>query len=356
VRRRTTLSAVVLAAVVLAAPLAPVAARGARALFGAHPATAADHLDAPTVSADRRVDISDFYAFRGAGSGHTVLVMDVNALSTPADTAGLRFAPDALYQFHIDTDGDALEDLALQVTFGRAHPDGSQPVTVSVATGEQAREYRRGVPIGQGCTSTGAAVMPVGLRGGGSAFAGPRDDPFFFDLAGANNNFQFTGTDTFAGTNVSAIVLEVPDSWLPGKVGIWASTARPGSDGQVHQVDRMGHPAVNNSFNHVDADKERFNQDVPSRDVADWTQTIVATEMFFGQTAEYGRYVAAQLLPDVLSYDPAGTVGYPNGRALADDVIDATLSLTTNGAVTSDLVDHNDVPFLASFPYLAAPH
>lgn len=348
--RRTALTAAVVAG------LALTGVGGSVALSETRPAQAADHLDAPTVRADHRVDISDLYVFHSQNNRHSVLTIDVNALTTPADTASTRFAPDALYQFHVDTNGDAIEDFAYQFSFGQPRPDGTQSLTVSRATGKQAREHRLGSPIGRGNTSTGNTVACVGLRDGARAYAGPRDDPFFFDLAGAANNFQFTGTDTFAGTNVSTIVLEIPDSWLPGQVRVWASTARPGTDGRMAQVDRAGNPAINNLFNHTDTDTERFNLGVPSHDVADWTQTVINTVTFFGQSVEYGQQVAARLLPDVLTYDPGNPASFPNGRSLTDDVIDATLSLVTHGYVTTDSVDHNDAPFLTSFPYLAAAH
>lgn len=348
--RRTTLTAAVVAGLVFATMT------GGHALPGARSAQAADHLDAPAVAVDRRVDISDLYVFRGRDSRDTVLAVNVNALTTPADTAALRFATDALYQFHVDTTGDAVEDFAFQVTFGRPRADGRQPMTVAFASGAKARDHRRGVPIGYGSTSTALTVTTVRLAGGGKAFAGPRDDAFFFDLVGASNGFQFTGTDTFAGTNVSTIVLEVPSVWLRGRVGVWASTARPATDGAMAQVDRIGRPAMNNTFNHTDAERDRYNQGVPAQDVATWTDSVVATVTSLGQTTEYARHVARLLLPDMLSYDPGAPTRYPNGRAPADDVIDATLTLTTNGLVTTDLVDRNDVPLSRLFPYFAAAH
>ena len=60
--------------------------------------------------------------------------------------------------------------------------------------------------------------------------------------------------------------------------------------------------------------------------------------------------------------------GYPNGRRLADDVTDITLRAAAGGTPftpqydkapnnqLSDGVDHNDRPFLPTFPYLATPH
>jgi hypothetical protein len=48
-------------------------------------------------------------------------------------------------------------------------------------------------------------------------------------------------------------------------------------------------------------------------------------------------------------------VGPLNGRALADDVINTELGLTTNSCVTDDGVGaHAD--YLSSFPYLGQPH
>jgi hypothetical protein len=63
-----------------------------------------------------------------------------------------------------------------------------------------------------------------------------RDDPFFFDLgafraiiAGQATKFSNPGTDTFAGTNVLAIVVEVPKSFLGSNpnLKVWGTTSRP---------------------------------------------------------------------------------------------------------------------------------
>ena len=53
--------------------------------------------------------------------------------------------------------------------------------------------------------------------------------------------------------------------------------------------------------------------------------------------------------------------GYPNGRRLTDDVVDIDLRvfagfLKGNKVPLGDGVDKNDVPFLSTFPYVAAPH
>jgi hypothetical protein len=62
-----------------------------------------------------------------------------------------------------------------------------------------------------------------------------RDDPFFFDLAQFNQiiagnatAFNNPGTDTFAGTDVLALVFEVPIAQLGGSsaLGIWGTTSQ----------------------------------------------------------------------------------------------------------------------------------
>jgi hypothetical protein len=74
------------------------------------------------------------------------------------------------------------------------------------------------------------------------------------------------------------------------------------------------------------------------------------------------------LVTDVLNVKTNGTTTFYDGtnvltgRALADDVIDAELTLifggasgTSNPGLTSDHVNGNDKPFLTTFPYVAAP-
>jgi hypothetical protein len=82
--------------------------------------------------------------------------------------------------------------------------------------------------------STYAGSPMTGEANGIKVFAGPRDDPFFFDLdqykkviAGTATGFNNPGTDTFAGTNVMSVVIELPKSLLgSGTVNAWATTNR----------------------------------------------------------------------------------------------------------------------------------
>ena len=64
--------------------------------------------------------------------------------------------------------------------------------------------------------------------------------------------------------------------------------------------------------------------------------------------------------PDRMGVLGGDKAGFPNGRRLEDDVVDIELQVVAgvlkgNAVPLGDGVDENDKPFLATFPYLAAP-
>ena len=84
-------------------------------------------------------------------------------------------------------------------------------------------------------TTYGSAAVAVTGASGIKVFAGPRDDPFFFDLsrfkailAGTAPGFSNPGTDAFAGTNVLSIVVEVPKTLIgaTGNINVWLETKK----------------------------------------------------------------------------------------------------------------------------------
>ncbi|HEY4628633.1 MAG TPA: DUF4331 family protein, partial [Flavobacterium sp.] len=79
------------------------------------------------------------------------------------------------------------------------------------------------------------ATPVTSTENGMKFFAGPRDDPFFFDLGqfkailgGTASGFNNPGTDTFAGTNVLSLVVEVPKAMLgtSSTLNVWAETKK----------------------------------------------------------------------------------------------------------------------------------
>ena len=301
------------------------------ALTATHAAHAADHLDAPNVMGNGQIDINDLYAFQSPNNpDNSVLIMTVNPGA--GAISGTTFGTDVSYEFAIDTNGDAVRDVTFATTFG-AVTGGTQAYTVT----------RNGAAYAAGTTGVNTT------NGTGQTTAGLFDDPFFFDLNGFSQDpsmINFTGDDFFAGLAVSAIVLEVPSADLGAQnVGIYARTVQGGS-----QVDRMGRPAITTALISPDDEKTNFNLSDPADDPANFGQIVR------DQIATYGGdpNLADVLLPDLLTFDSSSADGFLTGRRLQDDVIDAELGLLTNGGLTSDGVDGNDVPFNSMFPYLAA--
>jgi hypothetical protein len=194
---------------------------------------ASDHNDAPNV-AHKSDDITDLYVFQGANTNNLVFVGNVQGLLSPAASATASFDPNTIIEFKIDNTGDNVEDLVIQCVYnnGKMYIYGPvKPVqtgTTSTVVGTAAVV----VPV----TPYGASTPIVATSASGiMAFAGPRDDPFFFDLdqfhkitGGTATGFNNPGTDTFAGTNVMSVVVEVPKSLLnsTGKLGVWLRTAQ----------------------------------------------------------------------------------------------------------------------------------
>jgi len=307
---------------------------------------------------DPRLDLTDLYAFPKPGdASKSVLVMNVHpsaVVNPPGLTTTEPFAPEALYELKIDTNGDAVADIAYRVRFAISE-DGSQTATLCRADGAQAagmddggRLIVKSAPVSMG---EEARVTEAGEY---RFFAGWRSDPFFFDTQGALNNLQFTGNDFFADKNVCSIVLEVPNSELGRKpVDLWARTLVEGVGGWV-QADRGALPAQ--AVFLVGTEREAYLSGQPADDARFVASFAHALEHTGGYAPEEARRAARTLLPDVLSYDPTRPASFPgNGRTLTDDAADAFLAVFTNGKVTQDKVGpHGDL--LSAFPYLGPPH
>jgi len=361
---------------------------------------AADHLDAPALGGtvvngqiaphsehgDR--DINDVYVFRAPDNANrTVIAMTVN----PAiNLFGGNFGRNVRYSVNIDRNGDNKADLAYVARFQRADgADGNQDYRIKKYTGANARSLEDGTTVAWGETNEGNATTRNSLW----VWAGVRSDPFFFDLTGfiGTTTLLKTGTqvgtdllgdgkadDFFANLNTNAIVISIPNSQLPDTIGVWATTSYY-ADGRWHKGDQMGRPAINTVFNPA-ADKDLFNRTAPDRQATafdgKFRKNVIAGLKFFSSLDSEGAYSDAQaaalagvLIPDVLKYSRSSSLPAPlNGRALADDVIDVELNITTGGdplglfpgrdatgAVPGDGVGpHSD--YLGTFPYLGNPH
>jgi hypothetical protein len=306
---------------------------------------------------DARLDYTDLFAFPKPGDpSKSILIMDVHPsfdVLQSGPTTAEPFAPEGLYEIKIDTDGDAIADIAYQVRFASSG-GGAQTATLrrlegaqAAGTGEGGEVIVQGAPVSMG------REAQVTQAGDYRFFAGWRSDPFFFD-AGAFNNFQFVGKDFFADKDICSIALEVPNAVLGlNLMGLWARTLS-WVDGSWVQAER-GARASQTPFL-TGEQNEAYRAAEPADDARFVGAFAHALEHFGGFTPVEARRVAGTLLPDLLYYDPTRPASYPdNGRTPSDDAPDAFLTVITNGKVTGDGIGPHD-DLLAEFPYLGPPH
>src|SRR5881394_3503414 len=88
---------------------------------------------------DARLDFTDLYAFPKPGAtGKSILIVNVHPSAgenPPGPTTTEPFAPEAVYELKIDTDGDAVADIAYRVRFS-AFERGAQTASVRRESGE----------------------------------------------------------------------------------------------------------------------------------------------------------------------------------------------------------------------------
>lgn len=237
-----------------------------------------------------------------------------------------------------------------------------------------------------------------------SVFAGLREDPFFFDVEqffrvraglagfGSKVGFRSPGYDFAAGYNVNSIVVRVPTNLLndfqkTNVFDVWETISVSDGGGKYKQVERLARPGINeglivsndflNALNTVDpafeADALAGKQPAAKIAAPIFGEAQATLKALGNDEKRVGQLVGA-FLPDVMRIDVSQPSGYGKalnakgspitGRLIKDDVIDTTLSVLTNGAVTSDNVSYegpnaggtSHQPLLVDFPYLAEPN
>ncbi|MES1215399.1 MAG: DUF4331 family protein [Bacteroidota bacterium] len=204
---------------------------------------AADHIDAPAVTGTGSVslgtDITDVYAFQSpADNTKMVFVINTQGLLSPTASAAAQFPGNTMYELNIDNNGDNVEDMVIQCMVKNGKVRAYGPVAPA-ATGTTSTVVAS-APYAEAGVTGYTATSPVSGTGsnGVKVFAGPRDDPFFFDLkrykeviAGTATAFhagtaEDPATDAFAGTNVMSIVVEVPKTLLGSatSINVWAES------------------------------------------------------------------------------------------------------------------------------------
>jgi len=437
------------------------------AVLSASAAWASSHSEAPGTSKDRLADDTDLYAWvaKDAPAAVTIVGNWVPLLEPNSGPNFASFDDDATYYLNIDNDGDAKRNIRFELDFTTTRQNGATflynvgAVTsltdpdlnvrqtysltrIDVVGGVETRtQLGSGLPVAP--WFVGPASMPdyaalaqqaiQTLPGGYKVFVGPRDDPFFVDLASLFDLLTIRrlpgnkgkGVDGVGGYNVMSVVLQVPkdkltrDGLAPTAgsgneiIGVWNTAERPmtrtlRADGTVThsgdevQVSRLGMPLVNEVVIPLQ-DKDKFNGSEPVNDLASFAGYVVDPEPARLLNALYGIRVPPAPRADLVAVfatgvaglnQPAGVTpgemlrlnmtippaaepkrlgvlsgdiaGFPNGRRLADDVVDIELRVVAGVLVSGfdiapnnqlgDGIDANDRPFLPYFPYVAPPH
>jgi len=427
-------------------------------------ALASSHSEAPGTARDRLADDTDLYAWVASDApGAVTLVGNWAPLLEPNGGPNFYgFDDEALYYINVDNVGDAVAHVRYQFRFRTVRANGGTflyntgPVTSLDDPDLNVRQlctitrYDNGAPtvlatdvmvapnaVGPASMPNYASLAAAAVRelpDGSKVFIGPRDDPFFVDLAAVFDLLTIRrvpgnkgkGVDGLGGFNVLSVVLQVPkarltaDGLAPGEsngvIGVYNSVDRFATrtlngdgtatvSGAPIQVSRLGMPLVNEVVIPLGS-KDRFNATAPTGDGA-FLPFVLNPELAGLFTALYGfptppaprndlvavfltgipglnkpanpSQVPCEMLRLNMTIAPAATpnrfgllggdvAGFPNGRRLADDVVDIAERVVAgatpftpafNVAPNNQLgdgVDFNDRPFLPAFPYVAPPH
>jgi len=254
---------------------------------------ASSHREAPAITERPKVDATDFYMFRSYEAGRDGFVtLIANYLPLQDPYGGPNYFDldsDALYEIHVDNDGDAVEDISFQFRFADVQQDLTVPVngvdvavplkniggigpgaddtaalnvrqqyTLKIVRGDRRTGMDQTVTnltaggatfdkpvdnIGEKSipdypTYAGAHVFDAGIPGcaDGRVFVGQRKEGFavnlgeIFDLVNTNplGSPMAEASDT-ADKNVTSLALEVPISCLTSEsdpvIGAWTSAS-----------------------------------------------------------------------------------------------------------------------------------
>ncbi len=291
---------------------------------------ASSHREAPLISQDPLADNTDVYAFKSPDDPNMITII-ANYIPFESPEGGpnfYNFGTNVRYEIHIknraDTPGD---DITYRFTFYQVNEDPTTFFNVRLGKQNLKTTYKcekstdggktfativdkgmvppnnigpRSIEGGAGLNTTYDALMQQSVMTattGEKVFAGPVDDPFFVDLAGAFDvgNFRPEGNavnppkDGLNRFNVHTIALKVPVNMLQkdGKsvsqaanildanyvIGVWASASRKmiktiykggdmGYDGEFRQVSRLGMPLTNEAIIPIGM-KDRWNATSP---------------------------------------------------------------------------------------------
>jgi len=249
-------------------------------------AVASSHREAPSITKTPKVDASDFYMFNSYENGRADYVTIIANYLPLQDAYGgpnyFALDPDALYEIHIDNNGDAVEDITFQFDFTHnlnsieidsdgdsstpnvAIPlvnagDASNPANVqtnetyevtmvkgdrrsgsrtSLGSFDKPFDYigTKSFPDYPTYARSFIKTLNLGSCGQGKVFVGQRAEGFAIDLGKVFDLINLNplgerdgGTNILANKNVTSIAMEVPKACLTAGsdpvVGAWTTAS-----------------------------------------------------------------------------------------------------------------------------------
>lgn len=189
-------------------------------------AMASSHREAPFITKHPKVDATDFYMFRSYQAGrseYTTLIANYVPLQEAYGGPNYYMMdPQALYEIHIDNDGDAREDITFQFRFKNTNKDtqltvGGKKVSIPLvinggaindvnAPGANVRETYT-VNVVRGNRRSGMRSAVTNASGGGTTFDKPLDNI---------GNKSIPNYDAYAAKHIYTV--NIPGCATPGRM------------------------------------------------------------------------------------------------------------------------------------------
>ena len=191
------------------------------------PASASSHREAPGISGSPKLDGTDFYLFNsyeGGRDGYVTLIANYQPLQ---DAYGgpnyFKMDPNALYEIHLDNNGDAREDITFQFQFKNNFkniklPIGNQMVGIPLTqAGGVSQPNDPALNVNEQYTVNivrgerrGGNVAALSKTTGGTVFDKPSD------YIGTKTLGDKAAYDTYAGKHLYSV--NIPGCAMPGRL------------------------------------------------------------------------------------------------------------------------------------------
>lgn len=252
---------------------------------------ASSHREAPNITRLPTVDSTDFYVFNsyepGRGDYVTLIANYIPLQDAYGGPNYFAMDPAALYEIHVDNDGDAVEDLSFQFRFTNRLANGNQGIALNIGPNGQQQAVAvplknvGGVSAGdssalnfvesysltvvRGDRRTGQAAPATNVATGGTSFGKP------YDFVGTKTFGSVAGYETYARRFVHDVTL--PGCSTPGRVFV----------GQRAEGFAVNLGRVFDLVNLVPVDGDSFpggiRQSTANNELADKNVTTIALEV-----------------------------------------------------------------------------